>query len=384
MASGSFNLRKFLCPEFIIGTGAMNLAGNFALNLEAKKVLIVTDKGIIKAGWVEKLIKQLKRCKLQFSVFDNITPNPKDYEVMEGAYYFVKERCDVIVAIGGGSPMDCAKGISIVCTNNKHILEFEGVDKIETPGIPLICIPSTAGTGADVSQFAIINDTKRKIKIAIVSKKAVPDIALIDPLVTKTMGRELTAATGMDALCHAFESYVSNASSEMTDLHALKAISLIWKYLPLAYKTPNRTEYRDKMMLASLFAGIAFSNASLGLVHSMAHSLGGYLDLPHGECNAVLLEKVVDYNFNSAVNRYKNICNILQIDVGKNDTRELLVNKLKEFRAGIGIDYSLGSIGLKKKDIPRLASNAIKDPCLITNPKKATLKDIIKCYEKAL
>lgn len=383
MKTGKLELRKFLSPEYIVGEGAMNLADRYAANLGAIKVLIVTDTGITKAGWTDKLIKQLKRSQIAYAVYDNVTPNPKDFEVMDGVQFFAKENCDAIIALGGGSPMDCAKGISIVSTNKKNILEFEGVDKVGLPGVPLICLPSTAGSGAEVSQFAIINDVKRSVKVAVISKKTVPDIALIDPGITKTMDPELTAATGMDALCHAFEAYVSNANSGMTDLHALKSIPLVWKYLPLAYKHPQKNEYRNKMVLASLFAGVAFSNASLGLVHAMAHSLGGWSDLPHGECNALLLEHVVDFNYDSASERYKNICNILGLKTNNGNARGVIVNAIKKFRISVGINYSLGTIGLKKEDIKALAINAKKDPCLLTNPKPATRKDIINCYEKA-
>lgn len=196
----------------------------------------------------------------------------------------------------GFGAIDCAKGIGVASTNRKHMLEFKGVDHVPIPGPPFIAIPSTAGTSADVSQFAIINDTDRRCKFAIISKSVVPDVALIDPTTTTTMDPYLTACTGMDALVHAIEAFVSTAHSPLFDIHALEAIRLVCKHLPFAIRNPQDAEARGGMMLASLEAGLAFSNASLGAVHAMAHSLGGYLDLPHGECNVLLLDHVVAFN----------------------------------------------------------------------------------------
>ncbi len=225
--------------------------------------------------------------------------------------------------------MDCAKGIGIVTTNNSHILNFEGVDMVDVPGPPLICIPSTAGSSADVSQFAIITDTERDVKISIVSKAMVPDAALIDPELTSTMDAQLTAATGMDALTHAIEAYVSNANSALTDLLALDAIEQVSDNLAAVIKDPENLELRGKVMLGSMEAGLAFSNAILGAVHAMAHSLGGYLDLPHGECNAILLPYVIRVNFPYAVERYSRIAEKMGVSVsGKTD--EQICNELEQ------------------------------------------------------
>jgi alcohol dehydrogenase class IV len=300
-------LRKFVAPEFVYGAGALALVGRYAKNYGARKALIVTDPGLVQAGWVEKALDSLKSENISSAVLQNISPNPKDHEVADGVRVYREKGCNIIIAIGGGSPMDCAKGISIAHTNDKHILEFEGIDEVPMPGPPLICIPTTAGTSADVSQFAIIVDTSRKVKIAIVSKMVVPDVSLIDPETTITMPAELTVATGMDALVHAIEAYVSNASSTMTDLNALAAIPRLTQNLIPAVENPGNLEYRNNMMVGSLLAGLAFSNASLGLVHAMAHSLGGLLDLPHGMCNSLLLHHVVDFNYQAAPDRYNRV-----------------------------------------------------------------------------
>lgn len=380
-------LRKFVAPEFVFGEGALTLAGQYSENFGAEKVLIITDPGVRESGWCDRVIASLKDHHIHYAIFDSITPNPKDHEVMAGAEFYMSEQCDVIIAVGGGSPMDCAKGVGVVSTNQKHILNFEGVDEVPAPGPPLICIPTTAGTSADVSQFSIITDSARKVKIAIISKTVVPDIALIDPVTTTTMPMELTAATGMDAMVHAFEAYVSNASSPLTDMNALEAIRIITKELPKVIADPANMVSRDSMMLASLLAGLAFSNASLGLVHSMAHCLGGVLDLAHGECNAVLLEHVVDYNFKSAPDKYQKIGATMgaYMTYPAPDARKAaLLEDLAIFRKKVGINQRLSDLGVNASDIPRLSENAYNDPCLATNPRQPTIPEIEKIYEKAL
>ncbi len=382
------NLRKFLIPEIVYGPSSLELAGLHASNFGAAHVLIVTDPGIQNAGWVSQVESSLRDSKITYAVFNDITPNPKDYEVMAGADFYNKSGCDLILAVGGGSPMDCAKGIGVVVGNNKNILDFEGVDEVLNPGPPLIFIPTTAGTSADVSQFAIITDTLRRIKIAIISKMVIPDIALVDPKTTVTMPPDLTASTGMDALCHAFEAFVSNASSPLTDMAASASVELILNNLVGAYKNPKNMIYRDNMMMASLMAGLAFSNASLGLVHAMAHSLGGALDLPHGECNAILLEKVVKFNYKKASKKYDQLAQIMGVVVNNhlspvsNKIDFAIVEAIAWLRKKLGINYRLSEMGVSPADIPKLAAYASKDPCLATNPRRASQEEIEHIYRK--
>ncbi|HPS87119.1 MAG TPA: iron-containing alcohol dehydrogenase [Spirochaetota bacterium] len=382
-----FELRKFVAPEFLFGSGAIEVVDRYIKNFGVKKVMIVTDPGVIKAGWAEVVERYIKGTGTPFIIYSNITANPKGHEVMDGAGTYKREGCDMIVAVGGGSPMDCAKGIGIACTNNGNILEFEGVDNVALPGPPLICIPTTAGTGADVSQFAIIHDSVRKVKIAIISKTLVPDVAIIDPITTTTMDPKLTAETGMDALVHAFEAYVSNASSPVTDINALKAVKLITQNLVPACEHKKDLRYRDRMMLASLLAGLAFSNASLGIVHAMAHSLGGLLDLHHGECNALLLDNAVQFNFYCAADRYCEIAQAMRIDtegMGHDRVKDALINEICLLRQRAGINRTLSSLGVTKDMIPQLAKFAYDDPCMVTNPRDASISDIEGIYAKAL
>lgn len=380
-------LRKFVAPEIVFGAGAAMLAGQYAANLSVKKALVVSGPVLCELGYPARVVDSLKAEGVKSVVYHGITPNPRDSEVMEGAEIYRRHECDAIVAVGGGSPMDCAKAIGIVCTNDQHVLEFEGVDKVKRPGPPLICIPTTAGSAADVSQFCIINDPARKLKIAIVSKTMVPDVALIDPLLTLSMDERLTAHTGLDALTHAVEAFVSNASSAVTDLHALEAVRLVHKHLLRAIARPDDLDARAGMMLASTFAGFAFSNAILGAVHALAHSLGGLLDLPHGLCNAILLDHVVDYNFEAAPEKYRQLGNVLGGSIPANASREEAragtLAAFRELKQAAGIKDRLYDLGMSAADVPLLAEKALADACMLTNPRKPTMSEVMGIYEKA-
>jgi len=382
-----FTLRKFVVPEFIFGVGSRKLAGRYARNFGARKVLIVTDPGVIANGWTADVQESLNQEQIPSVVYSQVTQNPKDAEVMAGAEVYKREGCDVIVAVGGGSPIDCAKGIGVVSSNKRDILTFEGVDKIGTPMPPLICIPTTGGTSADVSQFAIICDQKNRVKIAIISKAVVPDVALIDPFTLTTMSPYLSACTGIDALVHAVEAFVSNGSSSITDLHALEAIRLIHQNLAASIKDPQNIEFREKIMRGSLEAGIAFSNASLGAVHAMAHSLGGFLDLPHGECNAILLRHVMEFNYDAAEEKYAQIGEALGLSLHSlvlNEKKRLILEAIDRLKRETGVVATLGDKGIRTGDIPILAQNAAKDPCFVTNPRKANKRDIEVIYGEAI
>jgi alcohol dehydrogenase len=380
-------LRKFIAPEIVYGPGALHLAGHHAHNFGASKALIVSDPGVQQAGWTGKVEASLKAEGIPYAVFNGVTSNPKDHEVMAGAEFYRSRGCDLILAVGGGSPMDCAKGIGVVVGNDRNILTFEGVDEVPGPGPPLIFIPTTAGTSADVSQFAIITDSKRKVKIAIVSKMVIPDIAIVDPVTTVTMPPALTASTGMDALCHAFEAYVSTAGSMLTEIVALEAVRLVINNVDGAYRYPDNMNYRDHMMMASMMAGLAFSNASLGLVHAMAHSLGGAFDLAHGECNAMLLDKVVRFNYSAAAEKYARLADTMGVRHPKNDPDEAASNlsaNIAALRQGLGITLRLSDFGVREADLPQLAVFASQDPCLSTNPRAATLDQIEAVFKEIL
>jgi alcohol dehydrogenase len=378
----NFELRKFVAPEFVFGLDARLLVGRYLNNFAAKKILLVTDRGIISSGWVDSVVGVLESDCYSYEIYSKIKPNPSTNDVMKGADLYLDEGCDVIVAIGGGSPMDCAKGIGIVSSNDKNIKEFEGVDKVSLPSPPLICIPTTAGSSADVSQFAIISDKSQGSKMAIISKKLVPDVALIDPVTTTTMNKYMTTYAGFDILSHAIEANVSNASSPITDIHSNEAIKLYSSNILPVLDDPDNIKYRGNLMLASLHAGLAFSNASLGLVHAMAHSLGGLKDLPHGELNALLLEQVVEFNFEYEPERYLKIANNMCMGTATNKTEFLLM--IKELKENLGIKHTLKDRGVNLEDLTNLSQRAMNDPCIATNPVIPEQSDVEAIFKNAL
>ena len=385
--ANAHELRKFVAPEVVFGMGARRLAGQYAANFGAQRALLVTDPGVVRAGWADQVQRALAEAGVAYSAFSAISPNPRAQEMMAGAEHYREHGCDVIVAIGGGSVIDCAKGIGIVSSNRRHILEFEGVDKVGEPMPPVICIPTTGGTSADVSQFVIVTDLELRTKIAIISKSVVPDVSLVDPETLTTMDPFLTACTGMDAIVHAMEAFVSNAHSPLTDVHALEAIRLIYPNLAACVREPGNVELRTPVMLGSLEAGLAFSNASLGAVHAMAHSLGGYLDLPHGECNTLLLRHVAAFNFESASDRYEQVGLAMGLDLRgmtASQRRGAILAAVDGLRVELGVQGTLAGRGVKGADVSRLAEQAMCDACLVTNPRRPNRRDLEVIYEEAL
>lgn len=369
-------LRKFVAPEIVFGRGARSLAGRYARNLGGTKVLVVTDDGVAEAGWLAPLLENLDDEGLGWAVYRDIQPNPTDSMVMRGVQVYEGERCDLILTLGGGSPMDCAKAIGTVHANGGNVLDYVGVDKIPVPCPPVICIPTTAGSAADISQFSIIKNNKTGIKHAIVSKSIVPDVALVDPDTTLTMDAPLTAGTGLDALTHAFEAYVSRASSPLTDIHALQSVEMVHSFLLRAMDDLSNPEYRTGMMLASLHAGLAFSNASLGVVHALSHSLGGLLDLPHGECNSLLLRHGVEANYDTVPERFASLLERFGGPAKTPDIISELLARLDDFRDRAGLPGKLRELGLKEDLLPEIAAAASKDPCMITNPRSLSPADL--------
>ena len=387
MTENLLELRKFVIPEIIIGVDARLLIGRYISHFNAKKPMIVTAKDIKDWEWFHETIEQIRPHVEKLFFFDDITPNPKDTEAMLGAELFLSLDCDLIIAIGGGSAIDCAKCISIVASNGGNILDYEGVDEVLMPGPPLICIPTTAGSSADVSQFAIIKDTSSDIKRAIISKKVVPDLALIDPIPLMSMDPYLTACTAMDALTHAIEAYVSNTHSALTDVHALESIDLINQAIESSI-TPTRTvEIMFQLMLGSLQAGLAFSNASLGAVHAMSHSMGGLLDLPHGECNSILLEHIIRINFDTVPERYRDIAKKLGLSVDNVSNfllLEMIIERIVSIRSSLNIPASIKVAGLSEQTVDYLVENALNDPCMVTNPRILTKEEVRSIYGRVL
>lgn len=373
-------LRKFVSPEFVYGTDAIMLAGRFAINVGATKLFIVTDTIIMNQNWFPKIIAQLALDQLPYVIYDLVSVNPKDFECSEGARHYLASECNLILAIGGGSVIDCAKGIGILTSNPLPISLYEGVDEIVMAIPPLICIPTTAGSAADISQFSIITNTEERYKMAIVSKMLVPDLALVDPAVTLTANFDLTVDTGLDVLAHAIESYVSNAASPFTRIHAAEAIRLVIRSLPALSADLDNLSLRDSMMQASLQAGLSFSNASLGLIHAIAHALGGRFNLIHGELNGILLPAVTSYNYSSSSAEYDDIALQFENELGyANDTLE---NYLMAFIQSIRPNRSLKEQGVTYDDFAALIPYILNDPCVVTNPATVTAEGVMTIYER--
>lgn len=383
MAEARIELRKFLAPEVLFGQDARALCGTYAERVGVRRILLVSDPGVIEAGWVSPVIEDLEAHGIDVVVFSDVSPNPRSAQVAAGARLCTDSDCAGIVAVGGGSPMDCAKGIGVVVSNGGDVLDYAGVDKISIPMPPLICIPTTAGTGADVSQFAIIKDEGRGTKVGLISKSLVPDLALVDPVVLTTMDAELTAATGVDALVHAVEAFVSNASWEITDIHALSAMRIIPTALPACLEDPEDISARREMALASLHAGLAFSNASLGAVHALAHALGGRLDTPHGECNATLLGAVMRRTLpRMPVSRVREMAEAL--GVGGVDIAASVADWFDDFSRELGINSAEWPGAPTDKELEEVARHAYADACMATNPWRPEPDDLIEMLHDAL
>ncbi|MBP2258453.1 iron-containing alcohol dehydrogenase [Virgibacillus alimentarius] len=381
------HISKFVTPEIIFGDGAVDQVGESCRRLGAQKVLIVCDDGVMHANWGEKVVKNCQDANLACTVFSDITSNPKDKEVHRGVKVYLDNECDAVVGVGGGSALDAAKAIAIIATNGGNIHDYEGVDKIDLPLPPLVMVSTTAGSGSEVSQFSIIVDTGLKKKLTIVSKSLIPDIAIVDPITLSTKDAALTASTGLDVLTHAIEAYVSVAATPLTDVQAKNAISLVSEYLRPSVASTSNKEAKNAMAMASLQAGLAFSNAILGAVHAMSHAIGGRFSLEHGEINAVLLPYVMEYNLLAAPKQFavmaemmgENINGLTAMEAGKK-----AISYVRKLARDIGTPTTLSAMGLDESAIPVMSQIAIKDACMITNPRDVTIRDVEELFRLAL
>lgn len=376
----------FIPPVNAIGSGTVQEVGDKLKSLNAKNPLLVTDKGITATGITDKVAGYIKGAGLSCSVFDETVPNPTDKNVEAGLAIYQKNGCDSIVSLGGGSAHDCAKGIGILAGNGGNIRDYAGVDMSSKPMPPFVAVNTTAGTASEMTRFCIITNTDTHVKMAIVDWRCIPNFSINDPDLMVGKPPALTAATGMDALTHAVEAYVSTAATPITDACALMAIDLIAKYLRKAVARGSDMEAREQMAYAQFLAGMAFSNASLGYVHAMAHQLGGMYDLPHGVCNAILLPHVCAYNVNASMERYAVIAEHMGACTC-GTTRDVAYNgieAIKTLSADIGIPAGLASLNVKEADFKAMAENAMKDACSFTNPRTAKLEEIISIFKVAM
>lgn len=367
------SIQKFVVPEVIFGLDSIDQAGSSLRRLGARRVLLVTDPGVRSYGWVDRVLPSLREAGLDYVIWDGVSENPKDVEVHRGAELFLSEGCDAILAVGGGSPIDAAKSVAIIATNGGQIIDYSGIDRIPLPLPPMVMVPSTGGTGADVSQFAIITDKRRRVKEVICSKSLVPDISITDPRLLTTKPSELTAFTGMDALTHAIEAYVSVAATPLTDVHALSAVELIAQNLRQSVASKDNIRAKVNMAMASLKAGISLSNASLGAAHAASHQIGGLFDLPHGMVNAIILPHVMEYNLISDTDRYARIAQAMGENVEGLSSRDAAVRAVTAVRNladDIGIPTRLTEMEpVTDAAVSTMVEQALVDVCLATNPR---------------
>ncbi len=381
-------LVKFHAPELVFGAGSLGEGGFAAGRLGARRPMVVSDPGVVEAGWVDELLGHLREAGLDPVVWTGVTPNPKDHEVTAGYEQYVEAGCDVLVAVGGGSCIDAAKGIAILSGNGGRILDYDGVDQVTRPIPPLLMIPSTSGTGADVSQFCIVTDTARSVKVTIMGRALVPDISVTDPRLLVTMPQWLNAATGLDALTHAIEAFVSLAHNPLADLHALHAVRLVATHLRATVDRPDEPAPRAGMAEASLQAGLAFTNAILGATHAMSHQVGGLLDAPHGVVNGVLLPHVIRYNAaGTSPGRFVDLAAAAGLpvaDVPGDVAADLLAGYVRDLADDLGVPRGLRELGVGESDLTRLASTTLRDACLATNPRAAGAGDVEQLFRDAL
>ncbi|MDT3278854.1 L-threonine dehydrogenase [Shewanella scandinavica] len=379
---------KFFIPSVnVLGQGAVDDAIGDIKTLGFKHALIVTDKPLVNIGLVGEVAEKLGQNGITSTIYDGVQPNPTVTNVEAGLALLKANKCDFVISLGGGSPHDCAKGIALVATNGGSIKDYEGLDQSAKPQLPLVAINTTAGTASEMTRFCIITDEARHIKMAIVDKHTTPLLSVNDPELMLKKPASLTAATGMDALTHAVEAYVSIAANPITDACAIKAMELIQANLVNAVENGQDINAREQMAYAQFLAGMAFNNASLGYVHAMAHQLGGFYDLPHGVCNALLLPHVQEYNAQVVPARLKDIAKAMGVDVSNMTDEQgasAAIAAIKELSVAVKIPENLTLLGVKAEDIPTLADNALKDACGFTNPKQATHAEICQIFTNAL
>ena len=354
-----------------------------------RKVLLVTDKDLVKFGVAGKITALLEKGGIGYELFCEIKQNPTVRNVNDALAAFEKAGADVIVALGGGSAIDTAKAVGIISANPdfRDVVSLEGVAPTTKKSTPVIALPTTAGTAAEVTINYVITDENNVKKMVCVDPKDIPVVAIVDAELMASMPKGLTAATGMDALTHAIEGYITKGAWTLTDMFELKAIELIAKYLPAAVENGGDMDARNGMAVAQYIAGMGFSNVGLGLVHGMAHPLGAYYDIPHGVANAMLLPVVMQYNMESSIGKYGDIAVALGVDTEGMDEKQkaqAAVDAVKALAVRVGIPEKLSALGVKEEGIPALAKSALADVCTPGNPKETCIEDIEALYQKIL
>ncbi|MCM1449638.1 MAG: lactaldehyde reductase [Clostridiales bacterium] len=383
-------VNRFILNEVsYFGPGARRELPAAITHLGKNKALIVTDKGLIKFGVVKLVTDLLDEVKIPYEIFSEVKPNPTVTNVKDGIEAFKNSGADVLVAIGGGSAMDTAKGIGIVSNNPEFadIVSLEGCAPTKHKSVPIIALPTTAGTAAETTINYVIIDEEKKKKMVCVDPNDIPAVAIIDAELMYSLPKGLTAATGMDALTHAIEGFITKAAWEMSDMFEIEAIRMIARYLPTAVEEPSNPEGRNGMAVAQYIAGMAFSNVGLGLVHGMAHPMGSLFDIPHGVANALLLPTVMDFNMPCCLDKYPRIAEAMGVNISgmtREEASKAACRAVQDLAIKVGIPQHLSELGITADDIPQLAAQALEDVCTPGNPREVSLTDIEALYKAVL
>ena len=383
-------IQRFILNEVsYFGPGSRSVLPEVVARLGKSKALVVTDVGLIKFGVAAMVTDILDSNKIAYDVFSDVKPNPTVTNVKNGIEAFKASGADFLIAIGGGSAIDTAKAIGIVVNNPEFadIVSLEGVAPTKNKSIPMIALPTTAGTAAETTINYVIIDEEKQKKMVCVDPNDIPSVAIIDAELMYSLPKGLTAATGMDALTHAIEGYITKGAWSMSDMFEIEAIRMISRHLPNAVENPTDAEARNGMAIAQYIAGMAFSNVGLGLVHGMAHPMGSLFDVPHGVANALLLPTIMEFNMPACLNKYPDIARAMGVNTDgmtAEDASKAAVEAVRALSIAVGIPQHLSDLGISEKDIPALAEQAIADVCTPGNPREVTIDDIKALYAKVL
>jgi alcohol dehydrogenase class IV len=378
LKTASARVTKFLVPDVIFGVGVLSQVGQVVQRHGGVRVFVVSDQEVADAGWTGEALRYLEDAGVSCELWMGVTPNPKDVEVESGGQAYLASGCDVLVAVGGGSCIDAAKAIAVLAGGGGRITDYAGVGKVTGPLPPTVMVPTTGGSGSDVSQFCVVTDTRRKIKVTIGARALVPDISVTDPQVLTTVPADITAYTALDVLSHAIESYVSKAANFLSDVQALAAVRGIIEHLFPALDHPGDVQAREGLARASLQAGLAFTNALLGATHAISHQIGGLTDLPHGLLNAIMLPHVMEFNAPVAAERLADVAAAMGVPTGLMSPCEAADAAIQTVRALVGkasLPASLREIGVRMPQIDDIARNALDDAYIVTNPRTVREED---------
>ncbi len=382
------NCKSFFLPcESLFGPGCLRGLGEELGKKGVNKALLVTDKGVVACGVAKKVASMLEENRIAYVLYADVEPNPTLKNVEQGVAAYQREGCDFLIALGGGSPNDCAKAIGILLSNGGDLHDYQGLDQSRHRAPPIIAINTTAGTASEISRAYLITDEQTQVKMIMKDRNCMADIAVNDPELMTGLPGPLTAATGMDALTHAVESYVSTRAFPLTQAFAREAVEMIFRYLPKAVREPGNLEAREQMTYAQYLAGMSFGNGGLGLVHSMAHPLGAVYHLGHGICNAILLPYVIRFNTQAAAAGYAQLANFLWPAAAPRSDEEgarLLLEKIRGLSEEVGTLIPLKELGVKSEDLFMLAEKALADGNLASNPVQPTAEQVQALYQEAL